>query len=146
MKLGQMKDGRFFRNVGYLDSGSQPKFYLGRDRAEAFVRAGKIEQIWCYVVSDAQRSGASPGWWGFAFDLAKAVAEGRSIGRVPDGWVGRLSQIGIATTSPEALATGKIRTFSQAVQGYIETVKETHPTLWGDREDSTHRVHRRAYP
>lgn len=52
MKLGQMQDGRFFRNVGFLEGGSQPKFYLGRDRAEALVRGGKIEQIWRFVVAD----------------------------------------------------------------------------------------------
>ncbi len=131
MKLGKMKDGRYFRNVGYLDSGSQPKFYLGRDGAEALVRGGKIEQIWRHVVADSRRSEQSPEWFGFALDLAKAVAEGRIIEKVPDGWISRLAQIGIATTSPEALATGKIQTFGKAVQGYIETVKETHPTLWG---------------
>ena len=50
---------------------------------------------------------------------------------MPDGWAGRLAEIGIATTSPEALATGKIQTFGKAVEGYIEAVKITHPTLWG---------------
>ena len=79
MKLGQMQDGRFFRNVGYLESGSQPKFYLGRDGADAFVRGGKIEQIWRLVVADFQRSERSPHWFGFALDLAKAVTEGRVI-------------------------------------------------------------------
>jgi hypothetical protein len=131
MKLGQMKDGRYFRNVGYLESGSQPKFYLGRDGAEAFVRGGKVEQIWRLVVADFLRSEQSPHWFGFALELAKAVAEGRVIEHLPEGWIGRLAQIGIATTSPEALATGKIQTFGKAVQGYIEAVKETHPTLWG---------------
>ena len=28
MKLGRMKDGRFFKNIGYLESGSQQKFWI----------------------------------------------------------------------------------------------------------------------
>lgn len=59
------------------------------------------------------------------------MAEGRLIEHVPEGWIGRLAQIGIATSSPEALASGRIQTFGKAVQGYIEAVKETHRTLWG---------------
>ncbi len=56
MKLGRMKDGWYFKNVGYLSSSSQPKFYLGRDGTEAMVRAGKIEQIWQFVVRDYERA------------------------------------------------------------------------------------------
>ena len=33
MKLGSMKDGRFFRNVGFHESGSQPKFYVELNRS-----------------------------------------------------------------------------------------------------------------
>ena len=128
-----MKDGRFFRNVGFHESGSQPKFCLGRDGADALVMAGKIEQIWRYVVADFefQRSEQSPHWFGFPLDLAKAVADSRVIERVPAEWIDRLAKIGIATSSPEALATGKINTFARAVQGYIGSVKLTHPTPWG---------------
>src|SRR5712692_6203918 len=142
MKLGCMKDGRYFKNVGYLQSGSQPKFYLGRDRAEAMVRAGKLEQIWRFVLSDYERAyklwteeeqaeDSGPYWFGFALNLAKVVAEGRPADEAPGGWVERLAQIGIATTSPAALASGKIQTFGKAVQDYIASIKESHPTLWG---------------
>jgi len=124
-----------FHPVGFFSngSGSQPKFYLGRDGAEALVMAGKIEKIWRYVVADFefQRSEQSPHWFGFALDLAKAVADSRVLERVPAEWIDRLAKIGIATSSPEALATGKINTFARAVQGYIGSVKLTHPTLWG---------------
>src|SRR5712692_49388 len=97
MKLGCMKDGRYFKNVGYLQSGSQPKFYLGRDRAEAMVRAGKLEQIWRFVLSDYERAyklwteeeqaeDSGPYWFGFALNLAKVVAEGRPADEAPGGW------------------------------------------------------------
>ncbi|HKI31956.1 MAG TPA: hypothetical protein VKA46_08810 [Gemmataceae bacterium] len=142
MKLGTMKNGRFFRNVGYLHSGSQPKFYLGRDKIEAMVRAGKIEQLWRFVVADHERAyshwtaeeradDSGPFWFGFPLDAARAVAEGVPVGEVPGGWLERLAEVGIATTSPTALATGKIETFGQAVKDYIAAVNESHPTLWG---------------
>jgi hypothetical protein len=112
MKLGRMKDGRFFKNIGYLDSGSQQKFYLGRDQAEATVRAKRIERVWQWGVESYRFAEVeNPTWWGFSFDLARAIAEGRPVNKVPTGWVSRIAELGVATTCQEALATGLIQTF-----------------------------------
>ena len=98
--------------------------------------------MWRFVVADHDRArsgwteqeqdeDSGPFWFGFALEAARAVAEGRPVGEVPTGWIERVAQVGIVTTSPGALASGKIQTFGQAVKDYITAVKESHPTLWG---------------
>jgi hypothetical protein len=70
------------------------------------VWAGKIEQIWRELVQDFQRpaqfgeEAMKPHWFGFPLDLARTVAEGQTLTKVPDGWIDRLARIGIATSSP----------------------------------------------
>ncbi len=132
MKLGRMKDGRYFKNVGYLEGAGQPKFYLGRNPAEALIRAGRIERVWqwhaeCFRWSDVER----PYWYGYPLDLARAIAEGRPIEHVPESWAKWVAELGVATTDQQALASGLIQTFHQAVGDYVKDVQAKFPTLWG---------------
>jgi hypothetical protein len=142
VKLGKLRDGRFYRNVGYLESGAQPKFMLGRLPAEALVRAGRIEQLWKLVVADAERSEATrnpaedsepfrPVWFGFALEAARAIADGRSLPAFPEGWAARLYEIGLVPTDPNAVAKSKVQTFHQAVDAYVASLATSHPTVWG---------------
>src|SRR4051812_39612014 len=38
--------GRFFRNVGRTKTGSQHKFYFGKDHAKAIVAAAALDRVW----------------------------------------------------------------------------------------------------
>ena len=46
IKLSIKKDGRYYKQVGHLSSGSQPKIYLGRDEGAAFLRVVQVVNIW----------------------------------------------------------------------------------------------------
>jgi integrase len=82
MKLRRLSDGRFYRNIGYLVSGQQPKFMLGRDEAEATLRAAMLEKLWAVACELAREMGDDPAWDRNLLPVAKAVAQGQTAVQV----------------------------------------------------------------
>lgn len=76
MKLSRTSDGRWVRHIGYLESGSQPKFYLGRDEHEAILRTAQIARFWkCWVSHNIELD--DPIYWNeYTLEIAKAIAKG----------------------------------------------------------------------
>jgi hypothetical protein len=75
----KLNDGRYYVNIGYTtaDSREQPKLMLGRDRAEAILRAALIEKLWDRSVEIARIvSGEAPSWDETALVIAKRIAAG----------------------------------------------------------------------
>ncbi len=44
--VGRAASGLYFRNLGYAESGSQKKFYLGRDERRAVTASVQLERLW----------------------------------------------------------------------------------------------------
>jgi hypothetical protein len=137
MKLHQMKDGRYYRNLGYLDSGSQPKFYLGRDASAAMIRAGKIDQVWTRVSEWARRDGVEPTWFGWTYDLARAIAEGKPYQPFGPSAEELARELGVEAPRrvgklpPGAPGAATAQMLYEAIAAYIADVEERYPTLWG---------------
>jgi hypothetical protein len=79
--------GVFSRQLGRRSQGTQPKFYLGRDAAEAQLRNARLEKLWALIVERArvEERGQPPVWTDNTLKVARWLAEGRCVrvGRVP---------------------------------------------------------------
>lgn len=76
IKLSKKKDGRYYKQVGYLPSGSQPKIYLGRDEGAALLRAAQIVSIWKWWQGICRETDEPQVWEDYLLEVAKAVGEG----------------------------------------------------------------------
>lgn len=78
MKVSKAKDGRYFRHVGRLINGKQPKFYLGRDKADAMLRAAHLDKYWDFLRNAFEPEGIVTCWTDVSLPIAKAIAQGKS--------------------------------------------------------------------
>lgn len=78
MKVSKAKDGRYFRHVGRLINGKQPKFYLGRDEANAILRAANLDKYWNSLRNSFEPEGIVTCWTDISLPIAKAIAQGKS--------------------------------------------------------------------
>lgn len=79
LKISRLPDGRYVRNLGYLPSRSQPKFYLGRDEREALLRLAQLEKLWEWWSSICTELGDDrPAWDDCTLTVARAISEGRA--------------------------------------------------------------------
>ncbi len=137
MELRRMKDGRYYRNIGYLDQGGQPKFYLGRDPDVAGVRAGQIGQVWKLSIEWARISGVEPTWFGWTYKLARAIASGEPY-QPHDAYAEKLArELGVpladAGGGPVEANGAKVgQTLHAAMAAYLADVRQRYDTLWGD--------------
>lgn len=76
IKLSKKKDGRYYKQVGYLSSGSQPKIYLGRDEGTALLRAVQVVNIWKWWRELCREMGEPLVWEDYLLEVAKAIGEG----------------------------------------------------------------------
>jgi hypothetical protein len=70
--------GLYFRNLGKLRSGTQPKFWLGQDRGQAEQRNSRLETLWQAVLQQGQTA-----WPELVLDAAKSIARGEETFQVP---------------------------------------------------------------
>lgn len=76
VRVSRSKDGRYYKNVGKLCNGNQPKFYLGRDEADATVRAVHLDKYWRELKKLSEEYGESPIWSEYSTQAARAIAAG----------------------------------------------------------------------
>ncbi len=70
--------GRYYRNLGQMPFGrGQPKFMLGKDRAEAAVRNARLEMLWAARCELAVEIGRPPVWDEPTISIARMMADGR---------------------------------------------------------------------
>ncbi len=74
--LGMASNGQFCRNLGYLQSGGQPKFLLGKDEDQAGLRNAKLELLWKIV---AEGQAGRPFWDIPSLNIAKAFSGGKPV-------------------------------------------------------------------
>jgi hypothetical protein len=70
-------NGAYYRQIGYLPSGSQPRLTLGKDKAEALVRNARLEALWVRV---KERVGE---WDEVTHAMAGAIAAGETRYVIP---------------------------------------------------------------
>lgn len=98
--LKPLPNGNYPRQLGYLPSGTQPRFMLGTDRAEALVRNAKLERLWARVKQRAEQLYLDPTWDDVTHGMARAIAAGETRFVIPPNpemadaeshlhWVGR---------------------------------------------------------
>lgn len=83
--------GVYYRQIGYLQSGSQPRFNLGTDRIAALERNAKLEQLWQIITTEAPGTRHSegeigpgkPAWDTITHAIALAIAKGADRFVVP---------------------------------------------------------------
>ena len=98
--VGRSASGLYFRNLGYTDSGSQKKFYLGRDERKAVTANAQLERLWDAVLARFERqkgiirlrykdgirtteeSAAKPVWDEAMLTIGKAIIDDRAIAYV----------------------------------------------------------------
>jgi hypothetical protein len=87
-EVGRAASGLFFLNVGYTASGSQKKFYLGRDERKAVTAKAQLERLWGAVLvrferqkgiirlrhQDGSRTTEGPAEWAVWDDVTLAIA------------------------------------------------------------------------
>jgi len=66
----------YVRNLGRMQDGSQPKFYLGHDREQALRRLDMIVALWQQIEEKHRHRPDPPVWDSDRFEAAKAVAKG----------------------------------------------------------------------
>ena len=99
--VGRSASGLYFRNLGYTDSGSQKKFYLGRDERKAVTANAQLERLWDAVLArferqkgiirlrykdeirTAEEPAAKPVWDEAMLTIGKAIIDDRAIAYVP---------------------------------------------------------------
>lgn len=74
--------GVYHRQIGYLLSGSQPRFNLGTDRIKAMERNLKLEQLWQIILHQADGL-EKPAWDSVTHGIAIAIAKGADRFVVP---------------------------------------------------------------
>lgn len=98
--VGRSASGLYFRNLGYTDSGSQKKFYLGRDERKAVTANAQLERLWDAVLArferqkgiirlrykdeirTAEEPAAKPVWDEAMLTIGKAIIDDRAIAYV----------------------------------------------------------------
>ena len=98
--VGRAASGLYFRNLGYTDSGSQKKFYLGRDERKAVTVSVQLERLWNAILARFERQkgiirlrhqdginttegpAERPVWEEVTLTLAKALIDERAIAYV----------------------------------------------------------------
>ncbi len=81
-KLKPTKRG-YVRNLGWLPSGSQAKFYLGHERSAALARLNQIAALWQQVEDRQKDRTDKPVWDDESLRAAKAIEKGESFSVAP---------------------------------------------------------------
>src|SRR5262245_33338296 len=76
------QSGNWCKNLGFKGNAEEGykhvRFYLGKDRATAQLRASRLEQAWdiVQILWQRQRQHARPVWDSYTLLIAKAIARG----------------------------------------------------------------------
>lgn len=99
-KVARAESGLYYRNLGYMGSGSQKKFYLGRDERKAITASAQLERLWDAVlvrferqkgiirlkrqdgISTTEKPAERPLWDDVTLTVAKALIDERVVAYV----------------------------------------------------------------
>ncbi len=120
IKLSKKKDGRYYKQVGYLPSGSQPKIYLGRDEGAALLRVVQVVNIWNWWRELCKEMDEPLVWEGYLLDVAKAIGEGNP-------------SVAIEIDAPSDLAAGMLAGVRRAAPHISISLKDEEQQKEGER-------------
>src|SRR5690349_8657423 len=120
IRTGVAKDtsGTHVKNLGWMsESGKkQHRFYLGKNAAEALVRAARLEQVWAAIEDRWRRrpeGAARPIWDRWSLSIGQAVSRGEAVCQVE--LPAKLPDLRLDSPNPETVT--------------IETFDDRNPTV-----------------
>ncbi len=137
--LGTTSRGEYKRCLGKKADGSTHMFVLGRDRAQACIAVVKLLEVWHAVEArwEVKKDTERPVWDAATLEVAKAVARGKTVARVPypkplpgEGAVG-------ATLGGEPLRAGDGESFLVGFRQWLYELRAMFPTMVIEPEDAT---------